>query len=88
MGRGRFVPVPSGYAYVLRDAPEVGQICDLAGANAEREAHQLGGLHSEYTHDTIHGMRRWKTRVTTVRTWPSFNSERKNHALRNTIPHI
>ena len=88
MARSRFVPNSRGYAVVLNISPEIGQICVLAGRNAAREAHQIGGIHSEYTYDTIRGMRRWKTRVSTVRTWPSYNSERKNHALRNTIPRI
>ena len=89
------MPNSRGYAFVLGISPEIGQICDLAGRNAAREAHQLGGIHSAYTYDTIRGMRRWKTRVSTLFTWDdinasyaSYNSERKNHALRNTIPHI
>lgn len=88
MASGRYVHSRSGYGYVLNVAPDVGQVCDLAGQNAMAEARQLGGPHTDLVCDTQHGYRRWHTRVSTVPSFGSYGSENKWGALRFAIPRI
>lgn len=88
MARGRYRVNRSGYAYVLNQALDVRQVCELAGIRTMREAQALGGPSSSYITDTRSGATRFHTRVSTERTWAAFRSESKNHALRNTIPRM
>lgn len=88
MARGRYRVNRRGYAYVLNEAPDVRQVCELAGYRTMREAQAFGGPSSSYVTDTISGVTRFHTRVSTERTMAALMSERKNHALRNTIPRM
>lgn len=84
---GRYYANRSGYHYILNLAPDVRQVCELAGSMAMSEARKIGGPSAEYAMDTRPGLRRMHTRVRTVGP-AAANSERKWHALRNSRPRI
>lgn len=87
MARGRYRINPAGYAFLLNEDPNTFSICEYAGNAAAAQAHMLGGASAEYVVDSRSGSRRIHTRVTTANT-AAFFSERKWHALRNTLPRI
>ena len=87
MGRTGFFKNRRGYSEVLNREPEIRDICQQAGLHAAQDAFALGGRSASYVVDTRSGATRFHTRVATADRSAYF-SERKWHALRNSIPWI